>query len=177
MKLCSAVLALALSVSSFAAMADTAPAPADDAARQAAAERYFATQDIDAEVNGVVTNLGNMIQNPAVTPEQKAGFIAYAHEHLDHTALKAAMIDAMTATYTTDELNALADFFGSPLGKSISGKSKAFRVAAGRSTLPVALGFLASYAKDCTDKSKCLELSMLMPVAPVAPPVTPPAAK
>jgi hypothetical protein len=37
---------------------------------------------------------------------------------LDIAALTKAMMDAMVKNFTTDELKALADFYGSPVGKS-----------------------------------------------------------
>jgi hypothetical protein len=175
MKLSSAVFGLALSILSLQAMADTAPA--QDPTKEAAAERYFATQDIDVDINNVVNSLGNMIQNPAVTQEQKKQFVGYARDHLDRVALKNAMIQAMMETYTTDELNGLADFYSSPVGKSVMAKAPAFNAAARRYTVPIAMMFLGSYAKDCTDQSKCLPLAMMMPVAPAVVPGTLPAVK
>jgi hypothetical protein len=37
---------------------------------------------------------------------------------LDIAALTKAMMDAVVKNFTTDELKALADFYGSPVGKS-----------------------------------------------------------
>jgi len=37
---------------------------------------------------------------------------------VDIAALSKAMIDAMVKNFTTKELKALADFYGSPVGKS-----------------------------------------------------------
>lgn len=39
-------------------------------------------------------------------------------KHLDIDALTVAMQDAMVKTFTADELSALADFYGSPVGKA-----------------------------------------------------------
>ena len=51
-------------------------------------------------------------------PDQREQFKRVMTTQLDIAALSKAMIDAMVKTFTTDELNALADFYGSPFGKS-----------------------------------------------------------
>jgi hypothetical protein len=45
---------------------------------------------------------------------------------LDIAALSKAMIDAMVKHFTTEELKALADFYGSPIGKSAMQKFGAY---------------------------------------------------
>ena len=51
-------------------------------------------------------------------PDQREQFKRVMTTQLDIAALSKAMIDAMVKTFTTDELKALADFYGSPVGKS-----------------------------------------------------------
>jgi len=53
-----------------------------------------------------------------VPPEQRAQFKTMMTSQLDIPALTKAMTDAMVKHFTTDELKALADFYGSPVGKS-----------------------------------------------------------
>jgi hypothetical protein len=51
-------------------------------------------------------------------PDQREQFKKVMTTQLDIAALTKAMMDAMVKTFTTDELKALADFYGSPVGKS-----------------------------------------------------------
>jgi len=51
-------------------------------------------------------------------PDQREQFKRVMTTQLDIAALTQAMIDAMVKNFTTDELKALADFYGSPVGKS-----------------------------------------------------------
>lgn len=50
--------------------------------------------------------------------EQRARFKEMMTSDLDISALTKAMTDAMVKHFTTEELKALADFYGSPVGKS-----------------------------------------------------------
>jgi hypothetical protein len=51
-------------------------------------------------------------------PDQREQFKKVMTTQLDIAALTKAMMDAMVKNFTTDELKALADFYGSPVGKS-----------------------------------------------------------
>lgn len=50
--------------------------------------------------------------------EQRQQFKQMMTKDLDIAALSKAMTDAMVKHFTTEELKALADFYGSPVGKS-----------------------------------------------------------
>ena len=50
--------------------------------------------------------------------DQRDAFKALLMKHLDMNALTKAIKDAMVKNFTADELKALADFYGSPVGKS-----------------------------------------------------------
>ena len=51
-------------------------------------------------------------------PDQRDKFKQLMTSQLDIAALTKAMIDSMVKHFTTEELKALADFYGSPVGKS-----------------------------------------------------------
>ena len=51
-------------------------------------------------------------------PEQREDFKALLVKHLDIEALTKIMNESMIKNFTADELKALADFYGSPVGKS-----------------------------------------------------------
>ena len=55
---------------------------------------------------------------PNLPPDQREQFKRVMTTQLDIAALSKAMMDAMVKNFTTDELKALADFYGSPVGKS-----------------------------------------------------------
>ena len=59
-------------------------------------------------------------------PEEREEYKRLLMEHLDIDALSKAMVDAMVKHFTADELKALADFYGSPVGKSAMKKFGAF---------------------------------------------------
>ena len=50
--------------------------------------------------------------------DQREDFKALLVKHLDMEALTKAMTDSMVKSFSADELKALADFYGSPVGKS-----------------------------------------------------------
>jgi hypothetical protein len=56
---------------------------------------------------------------------QKA-FVAYMQRSTDTNRLHNLLINSTIEVFTTDELSALADFYGSPIGKSILQKFPKF---------------------------------------------------
>src|SRR6058998_472085 len=59
-------------------------------------------------------------------PDQRDQFRKLMTSQLDIAALTKAMTDAMVKHFTTEELKALADFYGSPVGKSAMQKFGAY---------------------------------------------------
>ncbi|HEU0274962.1 MAG TPA: DUF2059 domain-containing protein [Candidatus Udaeobacter sp.] len=59
-------------------------------------------------------------------PDQRDQFKQLMTSQLDIAALTKAMIDSMVKHFTTEELKALADFYGSPVGKSAMQKFGAY---------------------------------------------------
>src|SRR6266566_8114673 len=59
-------------------------------------------------------------------PDRREQFKHLLTADLDIAALTKAMTDAMVKHFTTDELKALADFYGSPVGKSAMQKFGAY---------------------------------------------------
>jgi hypothetical protein len=58
--------------------------------------------------------------------DQREQFKKVMTTDVDIAALSKAMIDAMVKNFTTEELKALADFYGSPVGKSAMQKFGAY---------------------------------------------------
>jgi len=61
-----------------------------------------------------------------LSPNQREQFKQMRTAELDIPALTKAMTDAMVKHFTTEELKALADFYGSPVGKSAMQKFGAY---------------------------------------------------
>ena len=59
-------------------------------------------------------------------PEQREQFKQMMTTQLDIAAFTKAMTDSMVKHFTTEELKALADFYGSPVGKSAMQKFGAY---------------------------------------------------
>ena len=59
--------------------------------------------------------------------EQRDSFKTRLMKHLDIDALTKAIKDAMVKNFTADELKALADFYGSPGGKSAMKKFQTYQ--------------------------------------------------
>jgi len=59
-------------------------------------------------------------------PAEREKFKQMLTSQLDIPALAKAMTDAMVKNFTTEELKALADFYGSPVGKSAMQKFGAY---------------------------------------------------
>jgi hypothetical protein len=87
------------------------------ATRRQAAERYTAVTDLSkmlADMTNAVT------QN--LPEEKRADFKDLMTKHVRIDALREAMLIVMVKHFTTRELNALADFYGSREGKSAMAK-------------------------------------------------------
>jgi hypothetical protein len=103
-------IALLLSLPGFASAADKDT----PATRRVEAERYL-----------VVSNLEKMMADMTVAmtqnlPADKAAEVKdLLTRHVRIDALKEAMLISMVKHFTTRELSAMADFYGSPEGKSV----------------------------------------------------------
>lgn len=88
------------------------PIPDTPENRAAEAKRY-----LDAvPPQEVMSDVGKSVSANAPEP-QAAQFLKTFTENLDMKAIEKIMFEGLTKTFTADELRALADFFGSPVGK------------------------------------------------------------
>ena len=103
-----------------------APVAAQDdrTARRAAAERYIAVADLDSMWNGTIAELAKTLPS-----EHQRPFVAYMEQMIDTTRMRGMLAQSMIDTFTVTELNALADFYGSPAGKSIMKKFPVYMAA------------------------------------------------
>jgi hypothetical protein len=89
--------------------------------RRHEAERYLQATPAKALFEDMADKMAANI--PA---EQRDQFKKMMTTQLDIAALTKAMTDAMVKHFTTEELKALADFYGSPVGKSAMQKFGAY---------------------------------------------------
>jgi len=89
--------------------------------RMMAAKRYAETSQIFSLWEKSIISIANKM------PEAKrSDFISNMKKIVSIENIEKKAIDSMARYFTTEELNALADFYGSPVGKSIMKKFDAY---------------------------------------------------
>ena len=96
-------------------------APDTPETRRKEAERYLQVSPPKALFEDMADKMAANI--PA---DQRDQFKKLMTTEVDISALSKAMIDSMVKNFTTEELKALADFYGSPVGKSAMQKFGAY---------------------------------------------------
>jgi Uncharacterized protein conserved in bacteria (DUF2059) len=102
-----------LFVLTFCACSPVFSAPDTPETRRKEAERYLQVSPPKALFEDMADKIAANL--PA---DQREQFKRIMTADLDIAALSKAMTDAMVKDFTTEELKALADFYGSPVGKS-----------------------------------------------------------
>ena len=110
-----ALLALACQPSSTPTALDDTPEN-----RLAQIDRYFVAQPPEQMMKDMAETMSE-----GMPDDQRARFVELMTK-LDMAKLKTAMRDAMVKHFTADEVRALADFYGSEVGKSAMGKYGAY---------------------------------------------------
>lgn len=105
----------------FCASSPVFSAPDTPETRRQQAERYLQVSPPKALFEDMADKMAANLP-----PDQREQFKRVMTTQLDIPALTKAMIDAMVKHFTTDELKALADFYGSPVGKSAMQKFGAY---------------------------------------------------
>ena len=96
-------------------------APDTPETRRKEAERYLQATPPKALLEDMADKMAANLP-----PDQRDQVISFLNSQLDIAALTKAMIDSMVKHFTTEELKALADFYGSPVGKSAMQKFGAY---------------------------------------------------
>ncbi|HZA66921.1 MAG TPA: DUF2059 domain-containing protein [Geminicoccaceae bacterium] len=86
----------------------------DLVSRRAAAERYERTMPIVKVMDESIQQMALSLPN-----DQRGAFVAQVRQVVDGEQLRLIALDKMTEVFSAEELNALADFYGSPVGQSI----------------------------------------------------------
>ena len=112
------VLLLALTLCAWSPLFSATDTPE---ARRKEAERYLQVSPPKALFEDMADKMAANL--PA---DQREQFKKLMTTQIDIAALSKAMTDAMVKNFTTEELKALADFYGSPVGKSAMQKFGAY---------------------------------------------------
>jgi hypothetical protein len=112
MKPLRALLLLSLLIASLHAAASDS-----EEERVAAARRYLDVAQMRKITDDTVNELAKTF--PA---DQRDKFLEFMHDAVRPEVLEQAAMASMVKIFTAEELNALADFFGSPVGRSAMGK-------------------------------------------------------
>jgi hypothetical protein len=90
--------------------------------REKQADRYLEAVPPQAMIDELLNRTADTL--PA---EQQEQFKTLVAKHLDRAAITAAIRTAMSKTFSADELQALADFYGSALGKAAMNKMQNYQ--------------------------------------------------
>jgi len=112
---------LVLLVLTVCAWSSVLSAPDTPETRRKEAERYLQVSPPKALFEDMADKMAGTL--PA---DQREQFKKVMTTQVDIAALSKAMTDAMVKNFTTEELKALADFYGSPVGKSAMQKFGAY---------------------------------------------------
>jgi len=115
-----------------------------EANRNKAANRYLAAFSVKEMMNDMVEQMGK--NQP---PEKQAWIKNVMNNYLDYNALETIMKNSMIQTFTADELEAIVDFYTSPVGKSAMKKFGTYMATATPS--------IQSEVLKAIEKSKAVE--------------------
>lgn len=104
--------------SSYVQAADIADSPDN---RQAAAERYLAVAPMEWMMHDAIEKMADRLPSG-----QRETFVEIMTQYVRTDVIKRAAASSMVRHFTVRELNALADFYGSPEGRSAMTKFGAY---------------------------------------------------
>ncbi|NOZ25115.1 MAG: DUF2059 domain-containing protein [Nitrospirae bacterium] len=110
------LLVFGLSLSVLAAESDKS-----NDARVKAARRYMQVTPMNRMIEGSISAIAQR-----VPPDRRKEFMSYVEGLMRVDVLEKIALDSLVKTFTAEELNALADFYGSPVGRSIMNKYGAY---------------------------------------------------
>ena len=113
MKRTALILAVALGLLPIACGLDGSDVEDSEENRALQADRYLEAAPISEMMEDMAAQVSRTLP-----PEQQAMFKAMFTKHLDLDALNRASKEIMVKHFTAGELGALADFYGSPVGKA-----------------------------------------------------------
>ncbi len=85
--------------------------------RTIAAEKYIDSIDLNKMINGMIAQVAKTL------PKDKSQFfVKKAKAGIDTQGLRSVLIDTLVQVFNLEELVLMAEFYGSPTGKSIASK-------------------------------------------------------
>jgi hypothetical protein len=126
-------------------LATNAHSQDDPASRRAAAERYEATMPIAKMMEQSIEQIS--LSLPA---KQRNAFIAQMRQVVDGRQLQAIALDKMAEVFMARELDALAAFYGSPVGQKIVTKFPVYMAE----IMPVIQRELARAVREVEDRGR-----------------------
>jgi len=117
MKKLSTIAAGALLMFLAVAQVHRAYAADTEADRRAAATRYLNVVPMSKLLDDSVSEMAKRLP-----PEKRAEFVKVMKQSMRADVLERLALEAMVKTFTTEELNALAEFYGSKNGRSAMAK-------------------------------------------------------
>jgi hypothetical protein len=117
----------------------------DLASRRAAAERYEATMPIAKMMEESIEQISLSLPN-----NQRNLFVAQMRQVVDRGQLRTIALDKMAEVFTAEELDALAAFYGSPVGQTIVTKFPVYMAE----IMPVIQRELARAVREVEDRSR-----------------------
>lgn len=128
------IFPVALAAFASSAVAQDAVTPE----KMAAAKRYLGVADMRKMMEQTIPRVAETVaqqlqqRSPGKFDKDALAFFQkrfFERMFLDHWSdFESSVLNLMAGTFTVEELNALADFFGSPIGKSVMGKFPTFMV-------------------------------------------------
>ena len=97
---------------------------ADEKERLALAEKMHEIWPIRIRMENAIDNVAEQVPE-----ERRAEIKAAMRKSMNYDKLQEESIKAMVKTFTVDELKAMIDFYGSDVGRSISGKTSVYESA------------------------------------------------
>jgi len=85
--------------------------------RRAQAVRYEAALPVADTLETNVLRVARVLPR-----EHRQSFVDFAMLNLDRAQIRSTVLVVLTETFTADELRAMADFYGSRIGRSVAGK-------------------------------------------------------
>jgi hypothetical protein len=92
--------------------------------KRLAAQEFFEAKPVSDMATNAIVSIA--LSKPR---EEQDLFMRQMRIHMDYAALEASMTDALVGIYSYEEIQAMVDFYGSDLCKSISAKQSKFEQA------------------------------------------------
>jgi len=130
--------------------------------RRTAAARYLKSGTLQSEIDGMM----NAMVRQFGVPADLHTMVQTLQKSLDMTQLENVMEDKLIEHFTTDELNAMANFYGSETGRAIDRKMPQFTAETLQAMLPILQEAFVKAGEALDAQQKAKQAPVLPPAAP-----------